>query len=318
MSLTSTMGTAASWIMDPLDLFGTRVGREGAKKQKKAMERASAEMQELYAGQQGKIQAGTDQSLADLYAAQSQGAGALTQGGQQAQAYFGKGRGALGQGFQGAMGQIAGGPYDVTGQRFAMQDVYGSLGGPVNLEEDPGYQFRLEQGEQAINRAASAAGGRHGGKTLKALQAHGQGLASQEYDNAFSRQQARNAQRMQAGMGLDQMRQAALLNQAGRSDQMSQFGAGLNMKYGSGLAGLYGQQAGAAMQTGQSLADLYRGSAQDMAGTRMQGMDMSNQMIAGQAGAIQYGAQPAGMVDQYHRNSQTGISNTASSIAGLF
>lgn len=62
-------------------------------------------------------------------------------------------------------------------KRFTLQDY----------EEDPGYQFRLQQGEQGINRAAAARGGWNSGATLKALAGYNSNMASQEYGNAYSR-----------------------------------------------------------------------------------------------------------------------------------
>lgn len=56
------------------------------------------------------------------------------------------------------------------------------------LKDDPGYQFRLQQGEQSIRRnAAAAAGGGMSGSTLKALQDFGQRSASQEFGAARAR-----------------------------------------------------------------------------------------------------------------------------------
>ena len=52
---------------------------------------------------------------------------------------------------------------------------------------DPGYQFRLEQGQLANQRAANMAGGGISGNALKGLEDYTQGLASQEYGNAFNR-----------------------------------------------------------------------------------------------------------------------------------
>jgi hypothetical protein len=54
---------------------------------------------------------------------------------------------------------------------------------------DPGYAFRKQQGEEATNRASNVAGGQISGNSLKALQDYSQGLASQEYGNAFNRYQ---------------------------------------------------------------------------------------------------------------------------------
>lgn len=62
-------------------------------------------------------------------------------------------------------------------RRFTMDDYL----------EDPGYQFRLQQGEQAINRAAAAAGRYDSGRALKDLGEFNSGMASQEFGNAYNR-----------------------------------------------------------------------------------------------------------------------------------
>ena len=57
-------------------------------------------------------------------------------------------------------------------------------------DQDPGYQFRLEQGQRALERSAAARGGLQGGGTLKALVRYAQGVASDEYGKSFDRFQA--------------------------------------------------------------------------------------------------------------------------------
>lgn len=57
----------------------------------------------------------------------------------------------------------------------------------ADFNADPGYQFRQQEGEQSINRAAGARGGLYSGATLKALSRFNSGLASQEYGNAYQR-----------------------------------------------------------------------------------------------------------------------------------
>lgn len=52
---------------------------------------------------------------------------------------------------------------------------------------DPGYQFRLQQGQQALDRSQAAKGGLFSGQALKASQQYGQGLADQTYQDAYSR-----------------------------------------------------------------------------------------------------------------------------------
>lgn len=73
------------------------------------------------------------------------------------------------------MGQM--GPNGYFSQTYTGQDIY----------SDPSYQFRLQQGQDAIQSSAAARGGLLSGATLKALQGYGQDMASQEYQNAYNR-----------------------------------------------------------------------------------------------------------------------------------
>lgn len=64
-----------------------------------------------------------------------------------------------------------------------------SFAGPTadTLKLDPGYQFRLDEGQKALERSAAARGGLTSGGTIKATERYAQGLASQEYQNAYNR-----------------------------------------------------------------------------------------------------------------------------------
>ena len=55
-----------------------------------------------------------------------------------------------------------------------------------SLENTPGYQFTLQQGEQGVQRSAAANGTLLTGGTLKALAGYDAGLASQTYQNAVN------------------------------------------------------------------------------------------------------------------------------------
>lgn len=69
-------------------------------------------------------------------------------------------------------------------------DGYGSLLDRFNgqdLQNDPGYQFRLQQGQDALENSAAARGGLFSGAAGKALTEYGQGFASNEYQNAYNR-----------------------------------------------------------------------------------------------------------------------------------
>jgi predicted phage gp36 major capsid-like protein len=64
----------------------------------------------------------------------------------------------------------------------------------ATFQQDPSYQFRLDQGTKALERSAAARGGLVSGNTGGALTNYGQNAASQEYQNAFNRYQTeRNA-----------------------------------------------------------------------------------------------------------------------------
>ena len=63
------------------------------------------------------------------------------------------------------------------------------------MTADPGYGFRLSEGQKALDRQAAARGGLISGGALKAATRYGQEMGSQEYTNAFNRYQTeRNAQ----------------------------------------------------------------------------------------------------------------------------
>jgi len=61
--------------------------------------------------------------------------------------------------------------------RFSMDD----------FEADPGYQFRLDQGNKALQNAAAATGNLNSGRALKDAIGYNSGMASQEYGNAYNR-----------------------------------------------------------------------------------------------------------------------------------
>lgn len=83
---------------------------------------------------------------------------------------------------RGALGQLQGRLPELT-ERFTGAD----------LQNDPGYQFELQRGQDAINAAARATGISASGATLKELLGFGQGLASTKFNEAFNRHQAENS-----------------------------------------------------------------------------------------------------------------------------
>ena len=137
----------------------------------------------------------------------------------------------------------------VTGQNRLMELLglggntgaagYGKYGRDFSMADyqaDPGYAFRLSEGQKALERSAAARGGLISGGALKAATRYGQDMGSQEYGNAYNRYQTN------------------------RSNQLAPLGSlmtsGQNAAAGAGAAaGQYGANAGnLMMQGGQAQA----------------------------------------------------------------
>jgi hypothetical protein len=93
---------------------------------------------------------------------------------------------------------------DIAGMKPYLTQQYG----PEQFQQDidPGYAFRLAQGQRALQGQQNAAGGLIGGNALAAMQDYTQGAASQEYNAAFNRFQAQrgniyNSLASMAGLG---------------------------------------------------------------------------------------------------------------------
>lgn len=139
--------------------------------------------------------------------------------------------------------------------------------GMADFQQDPGYQFRFQQGENALLNARSALGGLQSGNTLKALTDYGQGMGSQEYQNAFNRynvnnqniynrlggiaNSGQNAAGMTAGLGANVASQIGQ-NTIGAGNALAAGQVGVGNAINSGIGGLSNQwlQANALQQQG--------------------------------------------------------------------
>ena len=70
---------------------------------------------------------------------------------------------------------------------------------PGDITQNSGYQFRLAEGQKALERSLAARGMANSGAALKAAQEYGQNLAAEEYDNAYRRWYQENANLANAG-----------------------------------------------------------------------------------------------------------------------
>ena len=153
--------------------------------------------------------------------------------------------------------------YDETGKPIgAVTGATDYLTRQFNPEDfaagiDPSYQFRLQQGQMANQRAANVGGGALSGNTLRGLQDYTQNLASTEYGNAFNRfqTQRQNIYNTLAGIaGIGQTGQTAA-NTAGTNlaNAASQLGVGAAGAQAAGQVG----QTNALANTAQNVIGNY-------------------------------------------------------------
>lgn len=124
--------------------------------------------------------------------------------------------------------------------------AYGSFTKPFDAEEfykyqDPGYWFRLQQGQQAVQNRNAASSGALSGAAYKDLIDYNQGEASTEYGNAFNRYQTTQGnifQRLMSIAGLGQNAAAGVGNQGTQlAGQAGQALSNAGTASGSGIVG---------------------------------------------------------------------------------
>lgn len=83
--------------------------------------------------------------------------------------------------------QAGGGAVNRLAAGLAQGGEFATPFSQTNWMQDPGYAFRLSEGQKALDRSAAARGGLQSGAALKAAARYGQDMGSQEYQNAFNR-----------------------------------------------------------------------------------------------------------------------------------
>jgi hypothetical protein len=149
-------------------------------------------------------------------------------------------------------------PYAETGRQSLSQqaDLLG-LNGPEaqaaareKFETDPGYQFRLSQGAEALDSSRNAAGSRYSGATLKALNDYGQEMGTAEYGKYYDRLSDMTGRGQDAAGNI-----ASTISSFGQQKANALLGAGqnkANMRL-SALPHITGANTGAATATATGL-----------------------------------------------------------------
>jgi hypothetical protein len=110
----------------------------------------------------------------------------------------------------------------------------------ADFQKDPGYDFRMSEGQRALERGAAARGGLMSGGALKAITRYGQDYASNEFNNAYNRFNADRDQKYNKYAGMAGVGQAA-------TNQIGQMGQNYASNYGNNVMGAANAQGAAGM-----------------------------------------------------------------------
>jgi hypothetical protein len=154
------------------------------------------------------------------------------------------------------------------GATTALTGQYGTAGAPGNApftqqdylaNQDPGYQFQLQTGGQALRNADTPGVGSLSGQSLKDLMTFNQGTAATGYQNAFNRYQAQNNAVFGRLSGIAGLGQNAASNTGTAGTQLgtgiAQAQAGAAASQAGGIMGVTNALSGTA-NTGAGLAYL--------------------------------------------------------------
>jgi hypothetical protein len=221
-----------------------RAAERAARRERRAASAQQVDNEELGREGIGIMQESTAEASATIQQAEQAARNALQSGNRQAaaqyMAYADKARNSLSHSYGQARSDLGSGYQSATGRLSSLADLarYGERAvAPVDssgFATDPGYNFRLRQGESAVNRSAAAQGGRLGASTLKALSDYNQGMASEEYGNWYQRQMQQKANEM----SLANVGYGAIGNMANLDVGYGNSLASMASNYGSNVANL--------------------------------------------------------------------------------
>ena len=170
----------------------------------------------------------------------------------------------------------------------------------ADMQQDPGYQFRLAEGQKALERSAAARGNLLSGGFARGLTRYGQDVASQEYSNVYQRKMGENTMRYGRALtqneaayqrALEQYKMRYNVGQEAWRNTMSpwQTMAGFGQTAATNMAQMGGQYANRA-------GDLLTGQGAALAAGTMGGANAWSQGLSNISGIV---GQGAGLANAY-------------------
>lgn len=129
--------------------------------------------------------------------------------------------------------------------------------GMDDFQADPGYRFRLSEGQRGLDNSFAAKGGLLSGAAMKAAMRFNQGAASDEYGQAYNRfnnDQSTKYNRLASLAGIGQTA-TNTVGQAGQRTQnaLSELGMNYANNVGNNMMGAANARASAYMNTGNAI-----------------------------------------------------------------
>lgn len=224
---------------------------------------------------QGDVNSAITQNGGTVNSALNNGTAAVNQSGANVNAATGQANGTLqsllnGQNQNLASGIQSGVQGNTSLQQYAASNPqFNFQPTQQQLENTPGYQFQLQQGENAITNSAAAQGLSQGGSTLAALTQYGQGLAGTYYQNAFNNAQSQFQTNQNATLG----NLSALIG-SGNTANAQSLGAATTLGAPQASNTINAANTNAGLQ--QYLATLNTGGQQGLAGQNLQGQEFNS------------------------------------------
>lgn len=162
----------------------------------------------------------------------------------------------------------------------------------AQAEQTPGYQFQLQQGENALQNSAAGKGSLLTGRTLADVNNYAQGVASTNYQNTFNNALTQYQSAYNTFLNNQNNTYSRLLGLSGEGLGAAQGTSGAIQGIGGDIASLYGQQGAAQAQGTIGSANSLSGIFPGISGNLLNGLLLSKLGLGGGGGAAPGGTPP--------------------------
>jgi len=163
----------------------------------------------------------------------------------------------------------------------------------AQAEQTPGYQFQLQQGENAVQNSAAGRGGLLSGRTLADLNNYAQGTASTNYQNTFNNAATQYQSAYNTFQNNQNNQYSRLMGVSGQGLQAAQGAGSLLSNLGGDTASLYAGQGAAAAAGTIGAANAWSGAMSGVGNAVSSGLTLNSLNGSGGGGPPTTGYNPS-------------------------